>query len=554
VTRRIASYVRQLAPSARTPYLFCPIGMDFNDPIVDVRPLLERYNREQYPRTGTWTLLAGLDDYMALIDCHRAVLPVLCADPNPYWMGFLATRPEVKQRSVRIARTLLLAEKVSACEPADAELERALQDGWNTLVLTNHHDYIPGTSPDRVWEQEQKPWLDAAEAAARMALELAAAAATSDHAACPGVSLRDEGELIHIETAHYRLSLSRARGGCLTTFATAEREWLKGLGFDLVAFHDEGGLWRLGHEFAGGRFVEREHASQIPVEVAIEQSAAGLIVRLTSQLCGQPFVRQLICRGDQPFVRLRVQGVAPRRTTVTARFYTALDPSHIEMDTVGGVIHRPRERLYSPTYWGVPSRLTLRDAQAVHALADGAEGAALHALFESPTAASLGAQGVLDWIVARNAPKERAFGWLPVLAHPIGGTNPDVQVHESALLAAPHALAAARQQLERCWSSSELEQHAAHVALSLVRCDTPGVMVVAIKRSARAQGITLRLYCEKVPAAPVRVWLDKLSVRTALLCDALERPLHPPRPLSVEPSGCVVVPVAQRLTSLLLRC
>jgi hypothetical protein len=563
VARRIASYVRQLAPSARTPYLFCPIGMDFNDPIVDVRPLLERYNREVYPRTGTWTLLAGLDDYLALIDCHRAALPVLCADPNPYWMGFLATRPEVKQRSVRIARTLLLAEKLSATEAPDAELERALHEGWNTLVLTNHHDYIPGTSPDRVWEQEQKPWLDSAEASARIALELAAAAATSHEAACPGVKLSEQGELIHIETAHYRLTLSRARGGCLTSFVTAQREWLRGLGFDLVAFHDEGGLWRLGHEFAGGRFVEREHASQLPVEVAIEESPAGLLVRLTTQLCGQPFVRHLICRGDQPFVRLRVQGVAPSRTTVTARWSTALDPSQLEMDTVGGVIHRPRERLYSPTYWGVPSRLTLRDAQAVHGLAQGVEAggsareqntesAALHALFESPTAASLGAHGVLDWIVARNAPKERAFGWLPVLAHPIGGTNPDLQVHEAALLAAPHALAAARQQLERCWSSSQLEQHAAHAALSLVRCDTPGVSITALKRSAAGEGLTLRLYCEQVPPEPVRLWLDKLKIRTALLCDALERPLSPRRPLPLEPSGCVVVPVAQRLTSLWL--
>jgi hypothetical protein len=238
---------------------------------------------------------------------------------------------------------------------------------------------------------------------------------------------------------------------------------------------------------------------------------------------------------------------------VTARFHTALDPSQLEMDTVGGVIHRPRERLYSPTYWGVPSRLTLRDAQAVHALARGTESDALHALFESPTAASLGPQGVLDWIVARNAPKERAFGWLPVLAHPIGGTNPDLQVHEAALLAAPHTVAAARPQLERCWSSSELEQHAAHAALALVGCETPGVSVAAIKRSAAGDGLILRLYCEQVPSEPVRLELNKLNVRTALLCDALERPLSPQHPLQLDPSGCLVVPVAQRLTSLLLR-
>ncbi len=539
VARRIARYVGQLAPFARTPYLFCPIGMDFNDPIVDLRALLERYNAEEYPRTGTWTLLAGLDDYFSLIACRRDALPVLHADPNPYWMGFLASRPEVKQRSVRIARTLLLAEKLSAAQAPDSGLERALHEGWSTLVLTNHHDYIPGTSPDRVWREEQRPWLDAAEAAAQRALALAAAPAPSDHPPCPGVQVREDGPFVQIETAYYRLTLSRARGGCLTSFASAEGEWLAGLGFDLVAFHDEGGLWRLGHEFAGGRFVERERASDGPAQIEFEQRAAGLFVRIVSGLCGQRFVREIICRGDQPFVRLRAQGVAAPRVTVSARFETALDPAQLEMDTVGGVITRPRERLYSPTYWPVPSRLTLRDRRA------------LHVLFESPTAAALGQGGALDWIVARNAPKERAFGWLPVLAHPIGGSTPDVQVHEAALLATPDALTSTRAALARCWTSSALELAAAQAASALVRCDTPGVSVAALKHALRRGGLTVRLFCEQVPASPVRLWFERIRVRAAFACDALERQLHP---LVVEPSGCVVVPLAQRLTSLHLSC
>ncbi|HEX6245183.1 MAG TPA: hypothetical protein VFZ61_29880, partial [Polyangiales bacterium] len=468
IARRIDGYVRQLQPSARTPYLFCPIGMDFNDPIVDLRALLHRYNRENYPRTGTWTVLAGMDDYFALIDCHRAALPVLHADPNPYWMGFLATRPEVKQRSVRIARTLLLAEKLAAVSAPEAGLTEALSQGWNTLVLTNHHDYIPGTSPDRVWEEEQKPWLDSAEASARRALELATEPASHDSAPCPGVEVREEGGQIHVETPHYRFSVSRALGGCLTSLQDAQGEWLRGLGFDLIAMHDEGGLWRLGHEFAGGRFVERERTSALPATVSIEKSTKGLTLRIVSRLCGQEWVRELICRGDQPFLRMRVSGIAPRRTTVTARFHTALPAQQLEMDTLGGVIQRPRERLYSPTFWPVPSRLTLRDARV------------LHVLFESTSAASLGADGALEWIVARNAPKERAFGWLPVLAHPIGGSNPDLQVHEAALLLDGTALPQSRAALERAWAPSALEEQALRAALSLVRCDNPAVNVAAL--------------------------------------------------------------------------
>jgi hypothetical protein len=96
IARRIARFVRQLEPVARTPYMLCPIGMDFNDPIVRLRELLERYNAELYPSTGVWAVLAGMDDYFALVRHHEAKLPVLAVDPNPYWMGFYASRPEAE--------------------------------------------------------------------------------------------------------------------------------------------------------------------------------------------------------------------------------------------------------------------------------------------------------------------------------------------------------------------------------------------------------------------------------------------------------------------------
>ena len=98
IARRIDGFVRQLEPVSRTPYLLCPIGMDFNDPIDRLPELLHRYNRERFGSTGTWAVLAGMDDYFALVAHHSARLPVLSVDPNPYWMGFYASRPELKQR------------------------------------------------------------------------------------------------------------------------------------------------------------------------------------------------------------------------------------------------------------------------------------------------------------------------------------------------------------------------------------------------------------------------------------------------------------------------
>lgn len=538
---RIDGYVAQLLPFARTPYLFCPIGMDFNDPIVDLPQLLHRYNRERFATTGTWAVLAGLDDYFALIDCHRAALPVLAADPNPYWMGFSATRPEVKQRPTRIARTLLLAEKLSATRARHEPLEVSLREGWSTLVLSNHHDFIPGTSPDRVWEAEQRPWLDAAEAAANRALALVAPSPPLQPAVTTRVKVIRAGNEVHVETDAYRFTLSLKDGGCLTSFATPSGEFLAGLGFDLVAFHDEGGLWRLGHEFSGGRFSEVDRASRREAHVELRENAGALVCRISGELDGVPAVRVLTCRADQPFVRFRVEARARTRRTLTCRFDTALDPKSLQMDTVGGIIERPRERLYSPTFWAVPSRLTLRDDRE------------LHALFESPTAASLSPTGALEWIVARNAPKERAFGVLPVMAHPIGGSNTDLQVHEASLLLAPPGgdvagLARARRQLGVAWLPPA-QRPASHEADALVQCDTPGVLIVAVKRAHSDDGVIVRLFCEQVPSQPVRLWIHGFAVTTAFVCDALERNLYP---VVVEAAGRVVVPVNDRLTSVRL--
>jgi hypothetical protein len=541
IARRIDGYVKKLEPFSRTPYLCCPIGMDFNDPIEDLGALLTRYNAEQFEKTGTWALVAGLDDYFALVDCRRELLPVLDADPNPYWMGFFSTRPEVKQRPTRIARSLLLAEQLSATGTPDEKVEAALHEGWSTLVLSNHHDYIPGTSPDHVWHGEQKPWLDAAEAAATRALELAGGHSEPEvvpHAAEVSLDARARSDEVLIETPTYRLKLSRAHGGCLTSFVTRDGELLDGFGFDLVAFHDEGGLWRLGHEFAGGRFSELERSSGRPARIQLEQTPGQVRVVIRSELQGETFVRTLTCRADDPFLHVKVFGYARPRVTVTCRFETTLHPVTLEMDTVGGVISRPREKLYSPTFWPVPSRLSVRD------------GHALHALFESPTAASLSMGGALEWIVARNAEKERAFRWLPVLAHPIGGSCHDAQVHEAALLGGPCpiALAAAQRQLELSWLPPQ-QRVAGASARARVRCDTDGVVVRALKRVERGDGLLVRLFCETPAKAPVRVRLEHAAVKEAFLCDALERTQER---LCVEPDGHVVVPLSGRLTSLRL--
>ncbi|MDI7277862.1 MAG: hypothetical protein QME94_17925, partial [Anaerolineae bacterium] len=147
IARRIGGYVAQLAPLSRTPYLFCPIGFDFNPPIAGLVELLDLYNSACYPATGVWAVNAGLDDYLDLVDCHRGVLPTLELDPNPYWTGFYTSRPSLKRQCHELVDMLLLAERLAVQPGNEAALRSIndeLADAWWVAATSNHHDFVTG--------------------------------------------------------------------------------------------------------------------------------------------------------------------------------------------------------------------------------------------------------------------------------------------------------------------------------------------------------------------------------------------------------------------------
>jgi len=517
--------------------------MDFNDPIDRLPELLDRYNQEEYRSRGTWTVLAGMDDYFDLVRCHTAALPVLAVDPNPYWMGFYSSRPELKQRPTRIARSLLLAETLSAFHPPSPAIDAALRTGWEHLVLMNHHDAITGTSPDRVCHSEQRQWLDEAEAAAARAVRLAASSVppASPHVAKEAAPVvRWRGRELHVRTAHHRLTLSKESGGCLTSLVIDGEERLQGLGLDLVAHADEGGLWRLGHEYRGGRFDVVDRASRRPARIEVAETDDALRIQIESTLGGKPFTRTLTCRRDDPLLEVRITGFAARRQTVTCRSELTHEPVAMEMDTLGGRIERPRERGHEPTFWPVPSLLSLRG-----------EGGALHACFEAPTAVSYSPSHALEWIVARNPVKERAFGVVPVLAHPIGGTVDERQTHAAALFAT-HGSGLSpelREQVATAWLPHE-ERRLKLIADAFVLCDDPEVSLAAVKRADVGCGVIVRLVRESPEPRHVRIWVGRElgRIEAAHRCDAREEDSDA---LVVE-DGTVRVELRSRLTTLRL--
>jgi alpha-mannosidase len=172
--------------ASRTPYVFVPLGCDFARPRPDLLDVIDAWNGTQYAQTGVWAVAATFDHYVQLLDAHRASLPTRRFDPTPYWTGFYATRPLLKQMHLQATQALLAAETFGAIadgiergDPAGWRAAvhartAAIHAGWQTLVPGNHHDFITGTALDPVYEDEQIPRLvaalDAGEAARTRAL------------------------------------------------------------------------------------------------------------------------------------------------------------------------------------------------------------------------------------------------------------------------------------------------------------------------------------------------------------------------------------------------
>lgn len=556
VAARIRQIAEQLRPLARTPYLFCPIGCDFNGPIPSLVGLLERHNRQSYERTGLYAVCAGMDDYLALCGAHRAELPVLELDPNPYWMGFYASRPEAKQRSNRTVDKLLLAEKLLYAGADDgpssripAVIEQAIDEAWDLIAVSNHHDFITGTSPDRVWQVEQLPWLKRAEQQADRAVALATErhrdAPFSKPSALPHWVQR--GGSLTVLTDHYALSLSEAAGGCLVSarLAGSSRELLGGPANDVVAYYDSGGLWRFGHEFLGGDYREVDRVSRQPALIEANERNGMLEVRVESLLAKRHLTRWLWFRNDSPVVRMRLEGAAAPRHTIACRFPTALSLQELVMDVPGGVVARARAKLYDPTYW--PARAFAHGVEAD-------SGTGIAAFVGGPACVALDADGALEWVTFRNVPREVAFGLLRVPAHPASGTDHGEHAFDYAVCFTASGdyrqnelFTRARAALAGGWlapGSVDLQGKAS----TLVAIDRADVLLSAFKKASHGAGFIARLRSFAPEPTTVRLRWPEHRIRTATLCDARERDLEP-----LETDGDVVqVPVRGAFTTVRL--
>jgi hypothetical protein len=531
VTGKIEKYAGQLSPLTKTPYMFCPIGFDFVKPIQNLISLLDRYNRKHYAQTGIWAVNAGLDDYLDLIDFHRDVLPIVELDSNPYWTGFYTSRPNVKRRAHDLVDRLVLAEQLALASDDDTLIQETsveLMKPWWYASVANHHDFITGTSPDRIVEGEQIPWLeDGLLHTETVIRELEADQEAGNESIEPQEApqyTRADGN-IAIETDRFHLILSERDGGTIEVLRTFNRSQsvLAELSNDILSYKDSGGLWRMGYEFQGGSWKIDERASREPVDMDFKIVRKALEIRYSNEVRGRKLERQIWLENENPLMYFRAIGKAAGGHTFTVRFGINLSVRELVMDAPGGLVIRPLQKGYDPTFWPLH--------QFVH-LVDIERGDGIAIFQRYPGAISLKPDGILEIIAFRNAHKERAFRFLPLPGNPARGSEWEDYSFEYAVMYTPQGN----------WQENRLPQIAAHIddafidfthlaesnssTPTLFDIDRDDVTVIAAKAAARGEGWILRLFTQSAMGETFRVHCKQRKIAEAYLCDARERDIE----------------------------
>ena len=546
---KIDSYIKQLRPLSPTGYMFCPIGGDFNSPVKNLPAIIENYNKTRYPKTGVYAVFATLEDYMKLVETHKDQLPVVALDPNPLFMGFYSSRPELKQRARKLSRDLVLAEElgVLAQERDPSQKYPDLSEPWAASLFSDHHDFITGTAPDRTFKKEQIPVLKKAQGQVDQALESLTSGLPYSPKPNPApIQWQQTGSIWKIENDFYRIEMDSAKGGCITSWYDKKigKEILAGPSNDVVSYYDAGGLWRMGNEFITGKFEEKTRVSRSGAEVGAQEKNGILFLSVSSKVDGMPVLRTLSFRSDEPLVRMKIKGTAKRRRAFTISFQTRVNPGRFVQEIPYGVVERPVQKIFNPTFWAVKNWVDLEDAS---------KSFGVNLALTAPASVHASQNGILEMIVLRYAPQERVMG-VPLLAFPAIGSDP--AEHEIEYAFWPHgsgswlerkAFATAKNSLSGSWADPA-KPDLQELAGSVVQTDRDDVVITAIKKAESGEGVIVRLF--KYADGPVSVKLNFKGkpVKQAFLADGLERPQGP----LVLKDGKVQVEMTYALATILL--
>jgi hypothetical protein len=231
---------------------------------------------------------------------------------------------------------------------------------------------------------------------------------------------------------------------------------------------------------------------------------------------------------------------------MTIRFHPAAPHQELAMAQPGGVVERPLEKNYSPTYWSMQS--------FAHAYSHPDQPG--FAFFATQPTAVASLQGeAIEFIALRNALREKAFGLMGIPANPAAGFEKQACEFEYAFGFTK----------DGGWQQNRLEAIADQVkdhylgkrdafryqeqVQGQVEIDAPKpVRIIALKRAHRGEGLILRLRAYQIPQSPVTIHLPQHPIKAASLCDARERDL---KSLEVK-KGKITLSLTDTLTTLRL--
>jgi hypothetical protein len=355
-----------------------------------------------------------------------------------------------------------------------------------------------------------------------------------------------EDHIVRINTPHYQIELDENRGGGITFGVFSGQEMLGGISNDVVTYADSGGLWRMGHEFKGGHYKHLTAASEQFIALSVVEEEGCLRVSSEFEIKGEVIQREYIFFADSPLVFGRVTGRSAAKCTMTIRFHPAIPHQELAMAQPGGVVKRPLEKNYHPTYWSMQS--------FAHAYSHPDQpGFAFFAT--QPTAVASLKGEVIEFIALRNALHETAFGVMGIPANPAAGFEKQACPFEYAFgftkdggWPENQLEAIADQVKDRFLGKRDAFRYHEQVQ-GQVEIDAPEpVRILALKRAHRGEGIILRLRAYQIPQSSVIIHLPQQPIKSASLCDAREREL---KSLEVE-KGKVTLSLTDTLTTLRL--
>lgn len=453
---KIAEFIDQLSVVSPTPYMFLPVGCDFTFPKMHLYKYVERWNEKYFKESGVWVTVGSFEDYMKLVNFHRDELKSYQFDMNPYFTGFYASRPYLKELFYKAEMNSLALEAFLAFKGQKRE---EMDDIWEKVSFATHHDFITGTSPIQVVEGEQIPLLEGVleeidnivndemagygygerlvvfnpyprSRPAYMEIELNNWSLPSTFVGIgekgygfvkdgilyaeirsvppfgissyevqsvePSIpfSVEDYGDRLLLHTPFYEVAFSKKDTFYLASLKAGENLLLRNSGV-IRSYMDEGGLWRIGSEMEGCVFSEMLTS---PPYTYVKYYLSPLTAYVESEflLEGENMKVNWIFFRILPYITIRLKGKAPLRRTITINLDAPVQLPSVFTTVPHGIRSITSERFFIPTFWSTNGGIFLLDEKRGYM-----------GVLNRPSGVRWNGKGEVEVMVFRNAPRER---------------------------------------------------------------------------------------------------------------------------------------------------